>query len=275
MTAEKRAVAEVHELSFSYEQIPVLDHLSFSLGEGELIAVLGANGAGKSTLFRCMLGLLRTYSGHVLIDGKDITTMSRRELASRVAYIPQAETPVFNYTVFDMVLMGATGTLSPLERPGAEQVERAQEALRTLGVEKLADRGVQEISGGERQLVYLARALAQDSHLLIMDEPTANLDFGNQQMVLQYVKSLAGRGYTVVMSTHNPEHALLYAEKVLIIKDHMLYAYGDTAETLNEKLIGDIYGLEVALVTVERGGQVLRSCLPVPPAVSGHEEDAK
>lgn len=255
---------EARNLTFAYGDHLVLDDISFSLNEGEMIAVLGANGAGKSTMFRCLLGLFRNYKGEVFYNDKSVLEMSRRELAKNAAYIPQAEIPVFNYTVQDTVLMGTTGSLSPVSSPKAEQLTITNDAMAALGIDQLADRGIQEISGGERQLAFLARALAQQSGLFVMDEPTANLDYGNQQLVLKYVKKLTEQGYTVLMSTHNPEHALQYATKVMILKDRKLYAYGDVAEVLTEETIEQVYGMKVVIIHQEIDGKEIRSCIPVP-----------
>ena len=255
---------EVKNLTFAYGDHLVLDDISFSLDKGEMIAVLGANGAGKSTMFRCILGLFRKYQGDVLFGGKSVLEMSRRELAQSAAYIPQAEAPVFNYTVMDTVLMGTTGTLSPVSAPGEDQIQVAKDSLCALGIDHLAERGIQEISGGERQLAFLARALAQQSGLFVMDEPTANLDYGNQQLVLRHVKKLTDEGYTVLMSTHNPEHALQYASKVMILKDRELFAYGDAADVLTEETIEQVYGMRVVIIHKEIEGKEIRSCIPVP-----------
>lgn len=255
---------EARNLTFAYGDHLVLDDISFSLNECEMIAVLGANGAGKSTMFRCLLGLFRNFKGEVLYNGKSVLNMSRRELAKSAAYIPQAESPVFNYTVLDTVLMGTTGSLSPVSSPKEEQIAIIHDALKALGIDQLADRGIQEISGGERQLAFLARALAQQSGLFVMDEPTANLDYGNQQLVLRHVKKLTEQGYTVLMSTHNPEHALQYASKVMILKDRELFAYGDALEVLTEETIEQVYGMRVVIIHQTIEGKEIRSCIPVP-----------
>ena len=254
---------EVKDLAFSYGTHPVLKGVSFKAGTGEVIAVLGANGAGKSTLFKCILGLLRPGIGEIFLNGRTIRKMSRKEIAKLAAYIPQTETPVFNYTVFDSVLMGTTGTLSALQSPGEAQKAAAEKAIRLLGIGKLSARGINEISGGERQLVFLARALAQESHLLLMDEPTANLDYGNQQTVMTRVRTLSENGYTVLLSTHNPEHALHYADKVLVLKDGNVFAFGETGNVLTEKMILDVYGLQVVIAEIEAGGKHIKSCIPV------------
>lgn len=255
---------EIRNLSFSYKKdLPkVLDDINFTMNEGHLIAVLGPNGAGKSTLFKCILGFMKNYDGEIYLNGKDIRSLNRKEMAKIVAYIPQSETPVYNYTVLESIMMGTTGMLSPLQSPGKEQENIAKEAMRYLDIEYLEQRGINEISGGERQLALLARAMAQKAKILIMDEPTANLDYGNQQHVMNHVKKMAQNGYTILLSTHNPEHALQYASHVLAIKDHHVLADGDAQTTLNEELIEKIYGLKVSIIEVEVDGKMVRSCIP-------------
>ncbi len=255
----------VNDLSFAYRRNGprVLDRVSFSAGPGRLIALLGENGAGKSTLFRCLLGLEREWAGRVALDGRDLRQMPRKDVAARVAWVPQSETPVFNYTVFDTVLMGTTGTLPAFASPGEEQLRTAADAVRFLGIGHLADKGVNEISGGERQLTMLARAIAQRSRLMLMDEPTANLDYGNQQLVLRHMKKMTREGYTVLFSTHNPEHALQYASHVLVLKDHRIAADGPTDQVLTETLIRDVYRLETRIVSVPVDGRPVKSCVPV------------
>ena len=255
----------VKELTFSYrrDSIKVLDGVSFEEEPGRMVALLGANGAGKSTLFRCILGFEKHYSGEVYLDGNEMKNLSRKEIASLVAYVPQSESPVFNYPVFDTVLMGTTGALPAFAAPKQEQIEAAKNAIRFLGIEHLAERGVNEISGGERQLTMLARAIAQNAKMMIMDEPTANLDYGNQQLVLKNMKKLTRQGYTVIFSTHNPEHALHYASHVLVLKDHRIVAEGEAEKTLSETLIKDIYGLESKILHTQVDGRTVTSCIPV------------
>ena len=250
-------------LTFAYEKTPVLDHVDFAAGAGQLIAVLGKNGAGKSTLFKCMLGFLTKYEGTIELAGREIRTLSRRELARCAAYIPQSEMPVYNYTVEDTVLMGTTGQLSPFESPKDEQKKTAAAAIEMLGIEELSDRGILDLSGGERQLVLLARAIAQQAKILIMDEPTANLDYGNQHLVMRRIREMAENGYTVVLSTHNPEHALLYATHVLALKDHKIEACGRSEEIITEKLIEDLYGMRVKIAVTQSEGKKIRSCIPL------------
>ena len=220
---------EVTDLSFAYGSHTVLNKVSFSVHKGRFTALLGANGAGKSTLFRCILGFLPHYQGCITLCGQDIRTLDHRQQARLAAYIPQISAPVFNYTVLETVLMGASGSISPLQRPDQKQRERALEMLERLGVG------------------HLARcAMLQQAQILIMDEPTANLDYGNQYRVLETVRGLTENGYTVLMSTHNPEHARRFATDVLALKDGAVYADGPSETTITPTLIEALYQIPAA-----------------------------
>lgn len=252
---------EVQNLTFSYGKQPALREVSFSVQKGTLTAVLGANGAGKSTLFRCLLGLLTPQAGEIRLSGRPLSAYSRREAAGKLAYIPQSSEPIFNYTVLDTVLMGTTGTMNVLQRPGRRQQEAAMQALQRLGIEALAQRGIGTISGGERQLALIARALVQNAEILIMDEPTANLDFGNQQRVLAQIRALTACGYTVLLSTHNPEHALHYAHRVLALQDGHIAADGPTETALTPQLLQTLYGIQAILAEVPTDRGTVRSLI--------------
>lgn len=253
---------EVKNLSFSYGKRKILSQIGFEAPEGTRIAVLGPNGAGKSTLFRCILGLLPRFEGSIRMDGRDIKTMRADELARCAAYIPQSTAPVFDYTVREMVLMGTTGQLHPFTGPGKQQLERVDAALESLGITGLADRGFARISGGERQLALIARAMVQGAKLLIMDEPTANLDFANQHLILNHMEALAKRGYTVLFSTHNPDQALSCADRVLVLQEGSMLAYGPAEAVLTEKLLTALYGVEVSLET-SQADPTRRICIPL------------
>jgi len=238
---------EARNVSFSYGNHAVLRDVSFSAGSGRFTALLGANGAGKSTLFRCILGFLPGYGGEILLCGRDIRSLTRREQAHLAAYIPQISAPVFNYTVMETVLMGASGSISPLARPGQQQRDTAAKALKRLGIEHLAHCGINEISGGERQMALIARAMAQQARILIMDEPTANLDYGNQYRVLETVRALADSGYTILMSTHNPDHAQRFATHVLALQNGTVYADGTAEDVITPELIEALYQIPAAV----------------------------
>lgn len=249
---------QVEGLSFAYGAHEVLRDVTFSARDGQLLSVLGPNGVGKSTLFRCVLGLLEGYGGTISIDGTDTRPLSAREIAHRIAYIPQTHYPAFNYSVFDMVLMGTTHSMGAFAAPGAKQRRAAETALRRMEILYLAERSYMRLSGGEQQMVLIARALAQESPVLLMDEPTASLDYGNQHRVLRCVRRLAHEdGYTVVLSTHNPQHALSYADAILALHAGTVLAAGTPQEVLTEGMLRTLYGVEVRLVETPHGAAVL------------------
>ena len=239
---------EVRDLSFSYGSKEVLKGISFDARPGELLCVLGQNGAGKSTLFKCMLGLLKAESGSVSIDGRNIAEMSATERAQRVAYIPQAARPVFSYSVIDMVLMGMTSRFSGRMNPRAADRIEAMKVLERIGASDLADRDYTKLSGGEQQLVLIARAMAQGAMVLIMDEPTSSLDYGNQMKVQKQLRELIKEGYTIIQSSHNPEQTFLFADRVICIRDGKIFRTGRPADIMDEVLIRDLYGIDVEMI---------------------------
>ena len=247
----------VRDLSFAYRKTTVLDRVSFTADAGRLLAILGKNGVGKTTLFRCILGEQKRYTGTIELDGTDARTLSARETARRIAYVPQAHPTAFRFPVFDAVLMGATHTLSPFASPGKAQREAAQAALERIGIASLRDRDFSALSGGEQQLVYIARALAQQAGILLMDEPTASLDVGNRRKILSVARSLADEGYTVLFSTHEPQHALDFADRVLALHEGRVAALGPTRETLTEALSETLYGTRLRLLDTEYGRVIL------------------
>lgn len=249
----------VSNLRFSYGNRPVLRGVSFEVPSGTLVSILGKNGVGKSTLFRCMLGLLRGYEGSVEIDGEDVRTMSARQLSLRIAYIPQLNYPAFSYSVLDMVLMGTSGGKA-FASPGKREESVALEALARLGMQDFAHRDYFRLSGGERQLVLIARALAQQSKILVLDEPTAALDYGNQMIVMSRLKALACEGYTIIQSTHHPEQAYLFSDMLLAMKDGSIVASGKPQDVLNAELIEQIYGIQTSVVSLAE--DTVRVCVP-------------
>ena len=250
----------VENLSFSYGSGDVLKSVSFRAEYGKFLSVLGPNGVGKSTLFRCMLGILTPSRGGTRIDDRDVAGMTAAELSRKIAYIPQSHSPVFNYSVLDIVLMGTTAQLGKFSSPGKEQRREALELLEQLNIAGLQSRGYRSISGGERQLVLIARAMAQKAKILIMDEPSSSLDFGNRIRVMDTVKGLTGQGYCVIQSTHDPEQAYRYSDKILAMAGGKVLAWGTPEETVCDAVISELYGVEVEVCSL-RNDRV-RVCLP-------------
>ena len=250
----------VDNLRFSYGHREVLKGVSFSAEYGEFLSVLGPNGVGKSTLFRCLLGLLTPSGGSVTIGGTDIREMHPAELSRKMAYIPQSHNPVFNFSVLDMVLMGTTSQVGRFSVPGKEQIRLAEAALERLEISHLRDRGCGNISGGERQLVLIARAIAQQAKILVMDEPSANLDFGNKIRVMRTVKGLTEDGFSVIQSTHDPDQAYLYSDKILALRDGKVLVWGTPRETISSSLISTLYGVDVEVCSMHGDG--VRVCVP-------------
>ena len=244
---------EIRNLKFAYGDYQVLKDISFEAREGEKLCILGPNGAGKSTMFRCILGLLRGYEGEILVDGSEVSDLPARERASRMAYIPQTSKQVFSYTALDMVLMGASSAQSAWRAPGARERKQALAALERLGILQLAGRLYTNLSGGEQQLVLIARAIAQGAKTLIMDEPTSSLDYGNQMRVEQQLKSLAEEGYLIVQSTHNPEQTYMFADRIIAIKDGKIISDGRPEDIMDEELIRELYGIDVSVVESVQG----------------------
>lgn len=251
------------DLTVGYGGKPILSNVSFDVSSGDALCLLGPNGVGKTTLFKSMLGFLKPITGHVEIDGDDISAWSPRQLAQVVGYVPQNTTPPFAYPVLDVVTMGRMSRISPMASPSDKDVEYSLSCLDRLGVGYLSDKLYTEISGGERQMVLIARALAQEPQMLIMDEPTASLDYGNQVRVLNQIFKLTEEGLSVIMTTHFPDHAFLCATSVGLITRRGV-TFGDPDEVVTEDSLRNTYGVDVRIVerhTDDVG--LLKSCVPV------------
>ena len=247
-------IYQIENLAFSYtKKSPlVFENLNLSLKQGELLTILGHNGCGKSTLFSCMLGIRKPSSGRILLDGKDIASLKPRQIARLVGYVPQTHTPTFPYTVFDFVLMGCAAGIGLLSHPGEKEKKRAEEALREMGLLELSDRPYTELSGGERQQVTIARSIAASPKVILFDEPTAHLDFGKQMKVLRVIKDLSDKGYSVVITTHDPNHALMLGGKTALFQgreDGIIV--GNPEELLTEERMEKVYGSELKLRYLE------------------------
>ncbi len=244
---------ELRDLAFGYGTSRVGGGVSLTLRPGEVLALLGPNGAGKTTLFKTMLGLLAPLGGEVLLDAAPLETLDRKERARRIAYVPQAHAALFPFTVRDVVLMGRAAQVAPFSSPGRNDREVASAALERLGMAHLSDRPYTEISGGERQMTLIARALAQQPKVLVMDEPTASLDYGNQMRVLGHVRRLAREGMAVVLSTHNPDHVFMVADRVAMLQNGALAGIGPPADVLTVERVKQLYDIDVVMGVLPGG----------------------
>lgn len=249
------------KLAFGYRHKRIGHDVDLEIRSGEVLCLLGANGGGKTTLMKTLLGLLPVLGGRIALEGKDLASYSRAELARIVGYVPQAHAAFFPFTVLDVVLMGRSSHIGLFSSPGHKDVEAAERGLAALGMQHLRDRIYTEISGGERQLVMIARALAQEPRLLVMDEPTASLDFGNQLRVLDHIAALAHSGMAVVLSTHDPDHVFLCADRVALLQGGSLVAVGRPKEVLTAKALQSLYGVEIDVV--ELPDHETHTCVPV------------
>jgi len=234
----------VNNLTLQHPKKPaVLSHISFEIPDGEITSILGPNGSGKTTLLRAILGLFPFSEGTILIHDQELASYSRKELAKTIAYVPQQHSAVFAFSVEEVVLMGRTAK-SPWLSFSARDHALAKQALDTVHLSSFANRSYVELSGGERQLVLIARALAQGCKILVMDEPETALDYGNQFLILDCIRKLADVGYSIVLTTHHPDHARYLGGKAILIKNGSLMAQGDAVQLLSshETLIR-LYGL--------------------------------
>lgn len=250
----------VENLSFGYGGRVVGRDVSFSLAPGEVLCLLGPNGGGKSTLLKTVLGLIPALDGRVSVDGKDTLPWTPRQRALAFGYVPQSGGGQFAFSLAEIVLMGRSAHRGAFAAPSAADRDIADAALATLGIAALAARDWQKVSGGERQLALIARALAQEARILILDEPTANLDFGNQVRVLAELSRLAARGLAVIFATHHPEQAFACADRVAVLSDGTLMCLGTPDETITPETMRAVYGIAVDVVPVA-GGRI-KMCLP-------------
>ena len=257
----------VENIWFSFApQREILRDISFSGEAGDCLCLLGPNGTGKTTLLKCVLGILGVQRGRVLLGGRELSSLSSRERGQRVAYVPQAGSTTFPYTVRELVLLGRLPYLEWGRAPGKEDCQVAVEVLESLDLLPFAERRFNELSGGERQLVLLARALAQKAPILVLDEPTANLDYANQIRVLSALRDLVQRKYTILMATHFPNHAFLAGTRVLLTRDGKIVAQGFPEEVITEESMSQLYQTPLRVLASSeercRGGEI-RVCVPL------------
>ena len=242
------------DLAYGYRESVIGRDIALSLARGEVLALLGPNGSGKTTLLKTLLGLLPARGGTVLLDGSPLATLSPPERARALGYVPQAHVGTFAFTVEAVVLMGRSAHAGLFAAPSARDHTVAAAMLERLGIARLAQRPYTEISGGERQLVLIARALAQEPAYVVLDEPTASLDFGNQGKVMREIRTLAEAGLGVLFTTHDPNHAMRAATKAFLLRDGHCLAEGKVADVLTRERLEELYRARVRII--RENGQV-------------------
>lgn len=252
---------KVKNLSCGYKDKTILKDVSFTAEKGDIVCILGKNGSGKSTLIKTIVGLINPFEGEILINEEDIKSWPWSEKAKVISYIPQTFSSMFQYKGIDIVLMGRTSYIGFSSAPSKEDEKIAEESMEKLNILHLKDRIYSQMSGGERQLVKIAQALAQESKIIIMDEPTNNLDFGNQGIMLNYLKRCADMGITIIMATHFPEQALAYGTKALLVNHGKVVEIDNPNKSLTEAELQDLYGVEVKLFEVDLENRKRKVCL--------------
>ena len=258
------AVLRIENGSFAYKGGPqILKDINVEVHAGEILAVLGPNGAGKTTLLRCMMDMLHWDTGRSLLDGEDIRNMPASTLWRRMAYVPQARSAATSYTAFQTVLLGRSARIGAFSSPKEEDMEVAERVMKRLGIWELADKPCHAISGGELQMVLIARAMAAEPEILVLDEPESNLDFRNQLVVLDTMTSLAAEGMACIFNTHYPAHALQRADRSLLLTKGGMSIYGPTKYVVSEDDIRSIFGVNAVIGDFEAEDSTVQSVIPV------------
>lgn len=243
---------KVENLSFSYnKKTNILDDISFDINKGELICVLGKNGSGKTTLFNCLLGILDDYNGHIYLENKELNKLKEKDIARVVGYVPQNSSTCFGYTVLDYVLMGLASSISIFSKPNKIHIQKALEALETMKILDYKDRLFMELSGGEKQQVTIARAIVSQPKILFFDEPTAHLDYANQIKVLKMIKELSSKGYSIVFSSHDPNHALMFDCNVILFNGEGKIQKNKAKDIITEDKLNKVYGSDLRIIYSE------------------------
>ena len=255
-------ILEIKHAEFSYNHKEnIFNDVNLSLENGDVLCILGPNGTGKSTLIKCINGLLKLKEGSILINNQNIHSLNKNDLAKMIGYIPQSHNSTFAFSVFDVVLMGRAPHLSLTSVPGEKDYKIAENALKSLGISHLTHKTYTEISGGERQMVLIARVLAQQPQILLLDEPTSHLDFGNQIRTLNVINKLAESGLSVIMTSHFPDHAFLSSNKVAIMNGGTIMEIGTPESVITEENMRRAYNIDVKILEVDKHR---KACIPMP-----------
>jgi iron complex transport system ATP-binding protein len=241
------------KVTFSYQPLHkrLLHNLSFGIDQGSVTAILGPNGVGKTTLLYITLGWLKPQEGEIFLDNRPLHNFSQRERGRWMSLVPQKEYIPFEYSLTEYVMLGRAPYLKPLEMPGKEDYRIAIDSLEAVGLKNIRDKSITALSGGERQLLLMARALAQQPQILLLDEPTSHLDLKNKKRIISILKDQVVRGVTVLLTTHEPEVASFLADKLVLMREGQVLTEGPADEVLTGDLLSETYGLKVRIVEIE------------------------
>lgn len=256
---------EVKDAGFYYDKNHVLfNNLSFCLDQGQVLSILGPNGVGKTSLIRCICDFEKWKLGKSFMDGKDISNISRRDLWSKISYVPQKRSFSFEYSGIDMVVLGLASKLGPFAKPCVKEYEKAEYLMDSLAIEDLKDKSCSVMSGGELQMVLIARALISDPSLIILDEPESGLDFKNQLKIISLIKKLSKVDkISIIINTHYPAHALEIADKCLILMKDARYKIGKTSDIICKENIREAFGVEVILEKIKKDEKYYNTIIPL------------
>ncbi|MEG0371205.1 MAG: ABC transporter ATP-binding protein [Clostridium sp.] len=252
---------KVENLTCGYGGKNILKDINFSIGKGELWCILGPNGVGKTTLFKTILGLIKPKSGNIYIGNKEINKWNQKEISKMIAYVPQVHIPPFPFKVMDVILMGrnphCSGNITE------KDLNIAEKAINLLNIGYLKDVPYTEISGGERQLVLIARAISQETSILVLDEPVSNLDFGNQIKVIEYLREIVKMGKTVIMTSHFPDNAFLPESNLVLLGRDNFFRMGKGNEVLTQDVLRKIYNVDSRIVDLNEFNIKSKVCVPI------------
>ncbi len=254
----------VKNITGGYGKSIVCNNISFQLQKGDVVCVVGPNGSGKTTLIKLILTLLKKSSGEVLINNQAIDTYSTKNLAKTIAYVPQQHSVQFSLSVLDIVIMGRTSYIPTFSLPKSEDEKKAFEALEKLGIQDLAHAQYNELSGGQKQMVLIARAICQEPQILVMDEPTSSLDYYNQTRVITTIQTLSKNDFSILVTSHNLSQPFQYANKVLMLKKGSAFAFGKTEDIITKHNLSEVYELEMDVVSaIDSKGTKRTFCIPL------------
>ena len=256
------------DAAFDYGTKEVFRGISLDVHKGEMLSILGSNGCGKTTLLRCIQGELKLKQGKILVGGKNLSSLTPVQRARKIGMVFQEHSALFPYPVLEVVRMGRAPHLGFFSRPGVKDTEIALAALDRVGIAHLRDQVYTHISGGERQLVLIARTLAQDPEVMLLDEPTSHLDFKNQILVLSMMERLSKEGLSIIMTSHYPNHAFLFSSSIALMANGRFHAVGDPDKVINPGNLSAIYGMEIKILTAgdPQNGDIVKFCVPARKA---------